>query len=152
MFGFLVKCAIVLFVFLLLYPELQPVLAPDAEGPAVTSDARGEAGPAVEPTAVVGVVRAAISDAAAFCERQPEACDGASAVADAIGARLNEGASALARTFSAAADSPPAPNADGATNVTTLERSVATAPAEAASRGTLTADDLSAEWSVPEVR
>jgi Family of unknown function (DUF5330) len=95
--------------------------------------------PQIGASEAVSAATAAVSDMGQFCKRQPAACEVGGQAATVIGQRATEGARKLYQIIT---DKKP-PDHTGSIGVTD------DAPiAVAASRDTLTADDLALEWRV----
>jgi hypothetical protein len=103
--------------------------------------------PQVGASEAVSAATAAVSDMSQFCKRQPAACDVGGQAATAIGQRAQEGARKLYhiitdKTDKKAADKK-APDHTG--SIGGADDADGALP-EAASRDTLTPDDMVAEW------
>jgi len=94
--------------------------------------------PQVGASDAVSAATAAVSDMSQFCKRQPAACEVGGQAATVIGHRAQEGARKLYQiiTDKRASDHTGSIGGNGA-------------PTGAASGGTLTLDDLQAEWQAP---
>jgi hypothetical protein len=87
----------------------------------------------------VSAATAAVSDMGQFCKRQPAACEVGGQAATVIGQRAQEGARKLYQIIT---DKRPPDHTGSIGGVENADGS----PAEAASRDTLTPDDLLVEW------
>ena len=89
----------------------------------------------------VSAATAAVSDMSQFCKRQPAACEVGGQAATAIGQRATDGARKLYQIITDKKDRDHTGSISGGENVD--------APSVAASRDTLTMDDVAVEWRVP---
>jgi Family of unknown function (DUF5330) len=97
--------------------------------------------PQIGASEAVSAATAAVSDMSQFCKRQPAACEVGGQAATVIGQRATEGARKLYQIIT---DKKPPDHTGSIGEPGDLEASVTVA----ASRDTLTADDLAAEWRV----
>jgi Family of unknown function (DUF5330) len=97
--------------------------------------------PQIGATEAVSAATAAVSDASQFCKRQPAACEVGGQAATVIGQRATEGARKL---YQIIIDK----KAPDHTSSIGGHEDTGTPIAVAASRDTLTTDDLAAEWRV----
>ena len=95
--------------------------------------------PQVGASEAVSAASAAVSDMSQFCKRQPAACEVGGQAATVLGQRAQEGARKLYRIIT----DKKSPDHTG--SIGSIESADASL-AEAASRDTLTPDDLVAEW------
>jgi hypothetical protein len=95
--------------------------------------------PQIGASEAVSAATAAVSDMGQFCKRQPAACEVGGQAATVIGQRAQEGARKLYKIIT----DKKAPDHTGS-----IDGPVDTPIAVAASRDTLTADDLAAEWRI----
>jgi hypothetical protein len=95
--------------------------------------------PQIGASEAVSAATAAVSDMSQFCKRQPGACEVGGQAATAIGQRATEGARKLYKIIT---------DKKGSDHTGSIGRSVdpEESVAVAASRDTLTADDLASEW------
>jgi hypothetical protein len=91
--------------------------------------------PQVGASQAVSAATAAVSDMSQFCKRQPQACEVGGQAATVIGHRAQEGARKLYQIITDKKAPDHTGSIGGAENAT-----------EAATRDTLTPDDLVAEW------
>ncbi len=91
----------------------------------------------VDTAGAVSAATAAVSDAAGFCDRQPEACVVGGKVAAAIGQKAEAGARTLYEMISAKLAEK------------SHDSKASDVPASAAMRGTLTPTDLTPGWHAP---
>src|SRR6478736_8910271 len=95
--------------------------------------------PQIGASEAVSAATAAVSDMSQFCKRQPGVCEVGGQAATVIGQRATEGARKLYKIIT----DKKAPDHTGS-----IDGPVDTPIAVAASRDTLTADDLAVEWGV----
>ena len=95
--------------------------------------------PQIGASEAVSAATAAVSDMSQFCKRQPGACEVGGQAATVIGQRATEGARKLYRIIT----DKKAPDHTGS-----IDGPVDTPIAVAASRDTLTTDDLAVEWRI----
>jgi hypothetical protein len=95
--------------------------------------------PQVGASDAVSAATAAVSDMSQFCKRQPAACEVGGQAATVIGQRAQQGARKLYQIIT---DKRPPDHTGSIGGVENADGS----PAEAASRDTLTPDDLLVEW------
>jgi hypothetical protein len=106
--------------------------------------------PQIGATEAVQAATAAVSDMTQFCKRQPAACDVGGQAATVIGQRATDGARKLYKIITdkkAPDGDKKAPDHTG--SIGGADDADAAALNIAASRDSLTADDLAAEWRVP---
>jgi hypothetical protein len=161
MLSFLFKAAIVFVVLMVVIANVPPAAdrgpSPGESAPAGTlADARHDPatagatpGETTGPADLVTVLGAALSDAAGFCERQPDACERAGAAIADLGPRVvslveTVAVTALSPGAESAASAPPAGGSAGP--------DAAPPSTEAPVTGTLTAEDAATEWSLEPVR
>ena len=95
--------------------------------------------PQIGASEAVSAATAAVSDMGQFCKRQPAACEVGCQAATVIGQRAKDGAQKLYKIITDKKPSDHTGSIGGADE----------GEAHAASRDTLTADDLTLEWQVP---
>jgi hypothetical protein len=95
--------------------------------------------PQIGASEAVSAATAAVSDMSQFCKRQPQACEVGGQAASVIGQRATEGARKLYQIITDKKPPDHTSSIAGPDNVSI---------AVAASRDTLTADDLAVEWRV----
>ena len=95
--------------------------------------------PQIGASEAVSAATAAVSDMSQFCKRQPGACEVGGQAATVIGQRATEGARKLYKIIT----DKKAPDHTGS-----IDGPVDTPIAVAASRDTLTTDDLAVEWRI----
>jgi len=98
--------------------------------------------PQIGASEAVSAATAAVSDMSQFCKRQPAACEVGGQAATAIGQRATDGARKLYKIITDKKSPDHTGSIGGAEDA---DASLAAA----ASRDTLTADDLAVEWRVP---
>jgi hypothetical protein len=98
--------------------------------------------PQIGASEAVSAATAAVSDMGQFCKRQPQACEVGGQAATVIGQRATEGVRKLYQIITDK-KAPDHTGSIGGTEDSDASVSVA------ASRDTLTADDLAVEWRVP---
>jgi hypothetical protein len=109
--------------------------------------------PQISVSDAVTAASAAVSDMSQFCKRQPQACEVGGQAATVIGTRAQEGARKIYQSIT---DKKPEADKDGKDNKDKKSpdhtgsiggaEEVDAKAAEAASRDTLTSDDLAVEW------
>jgi hypothetical protein len=97
--------------------------------------------PQIGASEAVSAATAAVSDMSQFCKRQPAACEVGGQAATVIGQRATDGARKLYQIITDKKDRDHTGSISGGENVD--------APLAAASRDTLTMDDVAVEWRVP---
>ena len=135
MLSFLFRAGVVLFV-------LAAVLSEVPGGPSGDGGTSGNGSGAA--IGLIGFAAAAVSDAAGFCERRPDACEGAGEAFAELGPRVIHLVQSLATTMWAGGAAPP----QGASPPVLAREPVEVAGASSAA-GTLAPADFSARWSVP---
>src|ERR1700761_8644641 len=98
--------------------------------------------PQIGASEAVQAATAAVSDMSQFCKRQPAACEVGGQAATVIGQRAEDGARKLYRIIT----DKKAPDHTGSIGGIETDDG----DADHAPRDTLTADDLAAEWQVPQ--
>jgi hypothetical protein len=97
--------------------------------------------PQIGASEAVSAATAAVSDMSQFCKRQPAACEVGGQAATVIGQRATDGARKLYHVIT----DKKAPDHTGSIGTAGTDPALA----DAASRDTLTPDDLAAEWQAP---
>jgi len=99
--------------------------------------------PQIGASEAVSAATAAVSDMGQFCKRQPAACEVGGQAATIIGQRAQQGARALYHVIT----DKRAPDRTGSIGPSDMRGSAA----EPASRDTLTAEDLQADWRLTSI-
>jgi hypothetical protein len=98
--------------------------------------------PQIGASEAVSAATAAVSDMSQFCKRQPAACEVGGQAATVIGQRATEGARKLYQIITDKKASDHTGSISGGENIEVP-------PGLAATRETLTLDDMAVEWRVP---
>jgi hypothetical protein len=98
--------------------------------------------PQIGASEAVSAATAAVSDMSQFCKRQPAACEVGGQAATVIGQRATEGARKLYQIITDKKASDHTGSISGGENIEVP-------PSLAATRETLTLDDMAVEWRVP---
>jgi Family of unknown function (DUF5330) len=98
--------------------------------------------PQIGASEAVSAATAAVSDMSQFCKRQPAACEVGGQAATAIGQRAAEGARKLYQIITDKKASDHTGSISGGENIEVPQ-------SPAATRETLTLDDMAVEWRVP---
>ena len=98
--------------------------------------------PQIGASAAVSAATAAVSDMSQFCKRQPAACEVGGQAATVIGQRATEGARKLYQIITDKKASDHTGSISGGENIEVPQSLAAT-------RETLTLDDMAVEWRVP---